>query len=110
MWTAAASPSRAASAAHTQESMPPLSSTTTVGLPSPIKSDFLVTLPAVLLPWPVLGSSRCHRPDIVDRRGVAEWTQGHISNSPSVFLDKFLFPLGPFVVNARRPPPQIPPQ
>src|SRR6266851_2178996 len=95
MWTAAASPSRAASAAHTQESMPPLSSTTTLGLPSLIKSDFLVTLQAVVLAWPVLGSSRCQWSDIVDRRVIGEGTQGHISDSPSVFLDIFLFRLGP---------------
>src|SRR6267143_2254446 len=101
MWTAAASPSRAASAAHTQESMPPLSSTTTLGLPSLIKSDFLVTLQAVLLAWPVLGSSRCQWSDIVDRRVIGEGTQGHISDSPSVFLDIFLFRLGPVVVDVR---------
>src|SRR5258708_4740788 len=99
MWTAVASPSRAASAAHTQESMPPLSSTTTLGLPSLVKSDFLDTLHTVPRAWPVLGNRRCHWPDIVDRRVIGEWTQGHISDSPSVFLDIFLFRPGPVVVD-----------
>src|ERR1700737_4054848 len=99
MWTEAASPSRAASAAHTQESMPPLSSTTTLGLPSLVKSDFLDTPHTFPWAWPALGNSGCHWPDIVDRRVIGKWTQGHISDSPSVFLDIFLFRLGPVIVD-----------